>query len=80
MDVHQRIRRKLLKIVQDQGGCWSEQDIESIDSGAITLETYLKELVQEGHLYYDRAARSYILTDVGGRHLDSLMNMEAPDS
>lgn len=80
MDVHLQIRRKLLKILQDRAGCWTEHDFKAIDSGTLPLEPYLMELVQQGYVYHDQYAKKYILTDLGGRHLAELSAMEAPDT
>ncbi|GKS59542.1 hypothetical protein YTPLAS18_30690 [Nitrospira sp.] len=80
MDVHLQIKRKLLKILQDRAGCWTESEFKAIDAGTLPLEPYLMELVQHGYVYHDRYERKYILTDVGGRHLAELSAMEGPEA
>ena len=80
MDIHLQIKRKLLKSLQDRAGCWTEDEFKHIDSGTLSLEPYLSELVQHGYVYHDRSEQKYILTDGGGRHLAELTAMDAPDT
>lgn len=68
----EQIQRKLLLILRLQGGRWSQEEFDRIDSGDIDVGTHLRDLVAQGFIYHDLHAQTYVLTDLGGRYLSRL--------
>lgn len=68
----EQIQRKLLLILRLQGGRWSQEEFDRIDSGDIDVRTHLRDLVTQGFIYHDHHAQTYVLTDLGGRYLSRL--------
>lgn len=72
----EQIRKKLLLILRLQGGRWSQEEFDRIDAGAIDVATHLQVLITHGFIYHDRGAQTYVLTDLGGRHLSALSDAD----
>lgn len=78
LDADQQIKRKVLQILRDHGGRWSQKEFDQIETGTIQLAPYLKELIEQGYVYHDQTQHMYVLTDAGGRHLTELTKGARP--
>jgi hypothetical protein len=69
-----RIRMKILKLLNDRGGSISKEEWRHIEAGCIELDRYLAELIVQGCISHDRESHTYLLTETGRAELARLQD------
>lgn len=74
LEMADRIRMKILKLLRDRGGSMSKEEWRYIEAGSIELDRYLAELIVQGCIRHDQEARVYSLTHTGRNELARLQD------